>query len=80
VSDVNLAATEPLSLTDRDKADLERMRNPQTAAEHLATVIALQVFREQVAQRTRLVEHYRRALTEDAGLQEYGLKQLPELP
>ena len=55
------------------------MRNPQTVAEQVATVIALQVFREQVATRTRLVEHYRRALTEDAGLQEYSLAQLPEL-
>lgn len=80
MSDVNLAATQPLPLTDRDKADLERMRNPQTAAEQVAAVIALQVFREQVAARTRLVEHYRHALTDDAGLQEYCLAQLPELP
>jgi len=75
-----VAATGPLQLTARDRADLERMRDPQTVAERIATLAALKVFRDQVIAHAELIEHYQQVLTEDGGLQEYSLAQLPELP
>jgi hypothetical protein len=80
LSDVRLVPTGSLQLTARDRADLDRMRNPQTVAERAAALLAIQVFREQVTARAELIEHYQRVMTEDAGLQQYSLAQLPELP